>query len=164
MGFLIGFFTFLLVLDCLFLILLILVQLPKKEAGMGQAFGGATTDALFGAGSGTALTKLTKYATGFFLGMVLLLTVLNANRSKDSSRGFEEQLNQAAKTLPPPTPPPNAIAPGMSNAAPVRAATNLPLMTATNTLTSASNPLLTTRTNAPEKPAATNAAPPPATQ
>jgi preprotein translocase subunit SecG len=37
--------TFALVLDCLLLGLLVLIQLPKKEAGMGQAFGGATTDA-----------------------------------------------------------------------------------------------------------------------
>jgi protein translocase SecG subunit len=162
MGFLIGFFTFLLVVDCLFLILLILIQLPKKEAGMGQAFGGATTDALFGAGSGTALTKLTKYATGFFLGMTLLLTVLNANQAKDRGRDFEEKLNQAAKTLPPPTPPPSAATTVTSNLAPARAATNVSLMTATNVLTSATNSLLTTRPNAPEKPAATNTATPPA--
>ena len=60
--------TFLLILDALILMLLILIQLPKKEAGMGQAFGMSATDALFGAGSGTALTKMTKYAaTGFFV-------------------------------------------------------------------------------------------------
>ena len=35
----------------LFLILLVLVQLPKKEAGLGQAFGSGATDALFGSGS-----------------------------------------------------------------------------------------------------------------
>jgi len=37
--------TFLLILDCLVLMLLVLIQLPKKEAGMGQAFGGGATDA-----------------------------------------------------------------------------------------------------------------------
>ena len=37
--------TAIMMLDCLFLVLLVLVQLPKKEAGMGQAFGGAATDA-----------------------------------------------------------------------------------------------------------------------
>ena len=40
----------------LFLILLVLVQLPKKDAGLGTAFGGGTTDALFGAGAGNVLT------------------------------------------------------------------------------------------------------------
>jgi protein translocase SecG subunit len=39
------FLTAVLVLDCIFIVLLVLVQLPKKEAGMGQAFGGAATDA-----------------------------------------------------------------------------------------------------------------------
>ncbi|HYV32584.1 MAG TPA: preprotein translocase subunit SecG, partial [Candidatus Binatia bacterium] len=68
--------TFLLVLDCLVLILLVLIQLPKKEAGLGQAFGGAATDALFGAGSGTALTKMTKYTAGVFFVLTLLISVL----------------------------------------------------------------------------------------
>ena len=57
MTFIIGFLTVILVLDCLVLILLVLIQLPKKEAGAGLAFGGAATDALFGAGSGNVLTK-----------------------------------------------------------------------------------------------------------
>lgn len=77
-------FTFLLVLDCLILMLLVLIQLPKKEAGMGQAFGGGATDALFGAGSGTALTKMTKYTAGAFFVLTLLISMLygHQNRSK----------------------------------------------------------------------------------
>ena len=62
MSFIAGLLTFLLVLNCLLLILLVLVQLPKKDAGAGMAFGGGAADALFGAGSGNALTKITKYA------------------------------------------------------------------------------------------------------
>ena len=50
--FLIWLFTAVIFIDCVLLILLVLVQLPKKEAGAGMAFGGAATDALFGAGSG----------------------------------------------------------------------------------------------------------------
>ncbi len=57
MGFLIGLLTVVMVLDCLVLIFLVLIQLPKKEAGAGLAFGGAATDALFGAGSGNVLTQ-----------------------------------------------------------------------------------------------------------
>jgi len=72
--------TFVLVLDCLLLILLVLVQLPKKDAGMGQAFGAGTTDALFGAGSGNALTKMTKYATAIFFLLTLSLSILNAQQ------------------------------------------------------------------------------------
>ena len=77
-------FTAALVLDCLLLILLVLIQLPKKEAGMGQAFGGATTDALFGAGSGTALTKLTKYTAGIFFALTLLISILHGHQSRSS--------------------------------------------------------------------------------
>src|SRR3954469_22152792 len=68
-----------LVMNCLLLILLVLIQLPKKEAGAGLAFGGGATDALFGAGSGNALTKLTKYSAATFLAMSLILGVMNSN-------------------------------------------------------------------------------------
>src|SRR3954452_3841916 len=96
MSLLIGFLTFVLVMNCLFLILLILIQLPKKEAGAGIAFGGGTTDALFGAGSGNALTKLTKYSATLFLGLALLLTVLNSQRRKSSGEGLEKELQKQA--------------------------------------------------------------------
>ena len=48
--------TLVLVVISLFLGLLILVQLPKKEAGVTAAFGAESTAALFGAGGGTALS------------------------------------------------------------------------------------------------------------
>ncbi len=147
-----------LVLDCLVLILLILMQLPKKEAGIGLAFGGAATDALFGAGSGTALTKLTKYTAGYFLVMTMLLTVLNANQAKNSGQSFENQLKQAAKTMPPPEPPPTA---SNTTATPAIVPTNAMLMTASNAVASATNtPLMTasniaaTASNTPAKAAA----------
>ena len=43
MGFLIGLFTVVMVLDCAALIFLVLIQLPKKDAGAGLAFGGGAT-------------------------------------------------------------------------------------------------------------------------
>ncbi len=96
MGILIGFLTVILVLNCLFLILLVLIQLPKKEAGAGIAFGGGATDALFGAGSGTALTKITKYSAGLFMGLALLLSVLNASRVNAGKQSLEEELKKKA--------------------------------------------------------------------
>ena len=45
MGLVIGLLTFVMVVDCLILVLLVLIQLPKKEAGAGLAFGGGATDA-----------------------------------------------------------------------------------------------------------------------
>ena len=104
MNLLIGFLTVVLVLDCLFLILLILIQLPKKEAGAGIAFGGAATDALFGAGSGTALTKITKYCAGVFLGLALFLSVLNAHHGPGSDRSLTDKLRQKASLAPPVVP------------------------------------------------------------
>ena len=75
----IGILTVFLVLDALFLVLLILLQLPKKEAGLGTAFGGGTTDALFGAGAGNVLTKLTTWGAVFFLVAALVLSIMHKN-------------------------------------------------------------------------------------
>jgi preprotein translocase subunit SecG len=69
------FLTVILFLNCLFMILLVLVQLPKKEAGLGTAFGGGATDALFGAGAGNVLTKLTKWCAVLFLVLCLALSL-----------------------------------------------------------------------------------------
>ena len=96
MGLLTGFLFFVLAINCLFLMLLVLVQLPKKEAGAGTAFGAGTTDALFGAGTGNALTKLTKYSAGIFLGLSFLLSVLVVGHSKKSQSGLSELLKKQA--------------------------------------------------------------------
>ena len=74
-----GFLSAILFLDCIVLILLVLLQLPKKEAGAGMAFGGAATDALFGAGSGNALTTITKYSAGIFFGVALLMAIITSH-------------------------------------------------------------------------------------
>src|SRR5208337_1285031 len=94
MGFLIGLFTVVMVLDCLILILLVLIQLPKKEAGMGMAFGGAATDALFGAGSGNVLTKITKYVAGIFFGLAILMAFLTSQKPKSGAAALAEKLIQ----------------------------------------------------------------------
>src|SRR3954462_11422341 len=93
----IGPLTFALVADCLLLILLVLVQLPKKEAGLAQAFGNAATDALFGAGSGNALTKLTKYATVGFLALTLAIGLLFAHQSHSQSNDFLNRIQHTGK-------------------------------------------------------------------
>jgi preprotein translocase subunit SecG len=98
LSFFIGLLTVVLVLDCLFLLLLILIQLPKKEAGLGQAFGSSTTDALFGAGSGTALTKMTKYAAVVFFVITFLLAILSAQESKARRGGrLRQAMEEAGK-------------------------------------------------------------------
>src|SRR5262245_6930294 len=105
MQILITFLTVLLVLNCMLLMLLVLIQLPKKEAGAGLAFGGGATDALFGAGSGNALTKLTKYAAGAFLTLSLILGIMNARIYHSSESDVRRALaSQKQPTTPAPAP------------------------------------------------------------
>ena len=88
------FLSGILFLDSIVLILLILLQLPKKEAGAGMAFGGAATDALFGAGSGNALTTITKYSAGIFFGAALLMSILNSHRGTAGGSALEDALTK----------------------------------------------------------------------
>ena len=122
MGFLIGFLTFILVLDCLVLILLVIVQLPKKDAGVGMAFGGGAADALFGAGSGTVLTKITKYAAGILFGLAIVLALMQNSYSKRSRSEFERQVEQGGKQPAPVQTAPPESAPTVTTPA---ASTNL---------------------------------------
>ena len=78
--------------DCVLLVFLVLLQLPKKEAGAGMAFGGAATDALFGAGSGNVLTKITKYVAGIFFGLAILMAFIAAHKPKTDAQVLAEKL------------------------------------------------------------------------
>lgn len=125
MTILIGLLTVVLILDCLFLVLLVLVQLPKKEAGAGLAFGGGTSDAIFGAGSGNALTKITKYAAGGFLGLTLIISVLtgmNRHRASDIDQKLQEASKGAATA-------PAAVTPSAVPTAPLTAPVTAPAPT-----------------------------------
>ena len=100
MGFLIGLLTVVMVLDCLALIFLVLIQLPKKDAGAGLAFGGQATDALFGAGSGNVLTKATKYAAvGFFI-LAMVLSILQSHQYSRTHSEFRKELEQQSRQAP----------------------------------------------------------------
>ena len=103
--------TAILVLDCLLLMLLVLIQLPKKEAGLGQAFGAGATDALFGAGSGNVLTKLTKYTTGVFFVTTLLISMMQGHEARARGGDPRLKLNMEEKlSLVPKSAPTNAPA------------------------------------------------------
>jgi preprotein translocase subunit SecG len=136
LGFLIGLLTVVMVLDCLMLIFLVLIQLPKKDAGAGLAFGGSATDALFGAGSGNVLTKITKYAAATFFILAIALSVMQSNYHRRSATEFEKKLEQPGKPIlaTPPTPAPSSPAtaapatPAPTNAFRLSAeATNVPV-------------------------------------
>src|SRR5258707_15375548 len=102
----IGLMTLAMVLDCVILIFLVLIQLPKKDAGAGLAFGAGATDALFGAGSGTVLTKITKYAAGAFFGLAVLLSILQRMNHTSNFRALlaKPPAASAAPLAPPPAP------------------------------------------------------------
>jgi len=117
-----------LILDCLLLGLLILVQLPKKEAGVGMAFGGGAADALFGAGSGTALSNLTKWTAGLFFVLVFCLSILNNHSHQGSATDLKRQLERQSALPSTPTPSPAPAAPAPSTATP-----QIPLTISSNT-------------------------------
>jgi len=123
--FLIILLSVVMVLDCVVLCFLVLMQLPKKEAGAGLAFGGAASDALFGAGSGNFLTKATKWTAGVFFALAFFLSLLQSYRAHQKGSEFLQHLKDRtteqpaittppAATPPPTTPPP--ITPATSTA------------------------------------------------
>ncbi len=131
MGIFIGLFTMVMVLDCAVLIFLVLIQLPKKDAGAGLAFGGGATDALFGAGSGNVLTKITKYAAGAFFVLAVLLSVLQRNYHGAKPAEFLQKLEAQSQPAPGPFPgPAPATAPAAPTAAPAATPMGTNLMTA----------------------------------
>jgi|ERR1700677_236716 preprotein translocase subunit SecG len=109
------FLTILMVLDCILLVFLVLLQLPKKEAGAGMAFGGAATDALFGAGSGNVLTKITKYVAGIFFALAIVLAFLAAHQTRTGAASLNDELMKTSATPVAPIAPP-ATVPGSAPA------------------------------------------------
>jgi preprotein translocase subunit SecG len=143
MSFIVGILSFLLIINSLVLILLVLIQLPKKDAGAGLAFGGGAADALFGAGSGNALTKITKYAVVIFFALSISLGYLEVRvHNGGNASEFEKQVQE--KQMQTPIATPSANAPLTSQPAPTNTLLAVPLTTATNAPVTAS-------TNAPAK-------------
>ena len=136
--------TTVLVLNCFLLVLLILIQLPKKESGSGLAFGGGTLDMALGAGAGNVLTKLTKVSASLFLLLCLVLAVIGGT----DKGGLSERL---AGDGAPAAANPGLTAPAEATGKAEGAAPIAPAPTA---------PEAATPPAAVEKPAETPAAPP----
>lgn len=104
--------SFFLFLDCLFLGLLILMQLPKKEAGLGgTAFGGGAVDALIGAGAGNVLTKATKYSAIVFFVLIVSLSLLHSNYARRDVTAVSSQIEAQKSAAPQATPAPEVKLP-----------------------------------------------------
>ena len=147
-----GILTTVLVLNCFFLVLLILIQLPKKESGSGLAFGGGTLDMALGAGAGNVLTKLTKVSASLFLLLCLVLAVIGGT----DKGGLSERLagdEAPIATIPPANP--DLTAPVEVNGKAEGDAPSAPTATPAPATPEAATP-----PTAIEKPAETPAAPP----
>jgi preprotein translocase subunit SecG len=143
MIFIVGILTFLLIVVCAALILLILVQLPKKDSGAGLAFGGGAADALFGAGSGNALTKITKWATVVFVVLTVFLGTLEIKMHNGGQSEFEQGVQQQQMQGSPqmqaptsssqsPSSPASAPTTSMPLTTPAPSAPSVPATTSTN--------------------------------
>jgi preprotein translocase subunit SecG len=150
MAFIIYFFTAILFLDCAVLVLLILMQLPKKEAGAGLAFGSGATDALFGAGSGNFLTKATKWSAGILFGLSIFLSVMQSKYGRREGTEFHRLLQEAQARQAAAVPAP------AGNEVPALAGSNAPMGETPAPSTSVP---LTTPAPAPSPAPASNAAP-----
>jgi len=132
MSFIAGVLTVLLIINCVLLILLVLVQLPKKDAGVGMAFGGGAADALFGAGSGNVLTKITKWGTGIFFAMSLILGLMEVKLNRPGTSEFEKAVATTTQTPVAPPPGSTAAAAAATTAQPTTNSPALLLLSPTN--------------------------------
>ena len=95
MSVLIGILTVIHVLVALALIGLVLMQ-KSQDQGVGAAFGGGVTETVFGAGTTTALVKMTIWCACIMLGTTLLLAILHSKRSG----GGESLMQKAIQSAP----------------------------------------------------------------
>ena len=91
MSILIGILTVVHVVVALFLIVLILMQ-KSSEQGVGAAFGGGMTETVFGAGTTTALVRMTIWCACLLLATTLILAVLHSHRGKTGGSLMERTL------------------------------------------------------------------------
>lgn len=87
--FLIALFSVILVLVCLFVTLLVLMQKPSANSGMGAALGGGAAEQAFGGEAGNVLTRGTIYAiiAFFILSFALYLGTLASVENTGAEEG-----------------------------------------------------------------------------
>jgi len=85
------------VIIALLLILVVLMQRPKQE-GLGAAFGGGMTDQMFGARTTNVLQKATVWFGGLFLGLTLLLAILQGMTNTAANKQIDTEEASATKS------------------------------------------------------------------
>ena len=94
MSILIWILTVVHVLVALFLIGIVLMQ-KSQDQGVGAAFGSGVTDSVFGAGTTTALVRMTIWCACIMLGPTLLLAVLHSRRGNETGSVMQRALQNA---------------------------------------------------------------------
>ena len=100
------------------------MQLPKKEAGAGLAFGSGAADALFGAGAGNPLTKITKFAAITFFALLIVISLLQKSAHGDKLKKFTSGVEAETKAVPTQAAPATAPAPAPAVTPAATAVTN----------------------------------------
>ncbi len=105
------------VLDCVFMGLVIMMQRSKQE-GLGAAFGGGVTDAIWGAQTSQVLVKATVYAAALFFILSISLARLYSMRESTivPTSSIQQELEKTsapapANAVPATTPAPSAPTP-----------------------------------------------------
>lgn len=80
--------SFFVIALCLWIILLVLMQKPSANSGMGASLGGGVAESAFGGEASKVLTRWTVYGVvAFFIGtMTLTLAQLYRHKNTDESR------------------------------------------------------------------------------
>lgn len=110
MNIFIGILTVLLILLSVFIVLVVLIQKPRADSGLGTAMGGGMAEATFGAETGNVLTRATIASSiaFFVLAFGLYLLQLNAHKKSlraDAGTGLPS-VTAPASTAPAPVLPP----------------------------------------------------------
>jgi preprotein translocase subunit SecG len=92
MSIFIGILTAIHLLVAFFLIVLVLMQ-KSSEQGIGAAFGGGMTETVFGAGTTTALVRMTIWCACLLFATTLILAVLHSHRGRTSGSLMERTLS-----------------------------------------------------------------------
>jgi preprotein translocase subunit SecG len=147
MNILIGILTAVHVLVALFVIVLVLMQ-KSSEQGVGAAFGGGVTETVFGAGTTTALVRMTIYCACALLATTLILAVLHSHRGKSGG-----SLMQRSLATMPMAPAPQSAFPLTSQPSAPASSETVPALPATATQSPAAQPqdVPATTPAAPEK-------------
>ena len=98
------------VIVALFLIGIVLMQ-KSQDQGVGAAFGGGVTDSVFGAGTTTALVRITIWCACIMLATTLLLAVLHSRRGGETGSVLQRVLQSAPATTAPVIPQVAPVAP-----------------------------------------------------